>query len=1445
MPPAHPSSEPIAVVGSACRFAGSASSPSKLWSLLREPRDLHRVIPDSRFVNEAFYHPDGQYHGHTNVRHAYLVDQDPSTFDAPFFGIKPAEARAMDPQQRFLMEIVYEAIESAGFPISDLKGSDTAVYVGTMFDDYASLLLRDLQDMPTYYATGTGRSILANRISYFFDWHGPSISVDTACSSSLVAVHMAVQSLRSGESRTALACGTNLILGPESFIVESKLGMLSPDGLGRMWDQGANGYARGDGVAAIVLKTLRSALEDGDHIECVIRETGLNTDGATPGGLTMPSATAQEALIRRTYSRAGLDPAVACDQPQYFEAHGTGTPAGDPREAEAVYNVFGAVRSNEVPPLFVGSIKTVLGHTEGTAGIAAILKASLALQHALIPPNLLFNRLSDRVAPFYRNIEISRTSRPWPDSTSGIRRASVNSFGFGGANAHAIMENYDPKPLLRVKDAREPRLFTPFVFSAASETALRSMLSDYLTFLQDESPDVDPEDLAWVLRKRRSVLQWRISFSATSVESLRDKVRASLGDKTTTMGIKAPLFGGVQLLGIFTGQGAQYARMGAELIESSEVARGIIKKLESYLAEIPEQERPSWSLEDELLAGPSTSRMHEAPISQPLCTAIQILLVDLLRLSGVQFDAVVGHSSGEIAAAYSAGLLSARDAMYVAYFRGLHAERSGRGAMLAVGTSSEDAAELCADRMFAGRVVLAAVNSPSSVTISGDEQAIAELELVLDDEKKFHRRLRVDKAYHSPQMLACVEPYMTSLRRCGVALQTPGADRVAWYSSVHDVTVDVSTPGLNDTYWADNMTRPVLFYQAIERAVAAHPSCRVLEIGPHPALQGPASQTIQQALGKDVSYSGFLSRGMDAMEASSIALGYLWSQLGGTRVDLDNYQKAITAEHDRAFRVIKGLPTYPWDHRVQYWHESRSSRQMRLSKRRVHPLLGDLSPDSAPHHIIWKNLIRISEMKWLLGHQVQSQVVFPMAGYLSTAFEASRLLAEDIGAGDNVRLIEIHNFIIRQAVVLDQEDRGVEVLISMADISRKQPDRIRARFTYSAAVSSSQNAQGLTLAAIGDVEIHLGSPDPSLLPKRKPSTPHMIEVEPERFYAALHDLGYHFSDRFRSLHTLSRKNGKASCLVKMESINDDQYRLLFVHPADLDGALQSVILAHSYPYDEQLRTLHLPTSIKRIRVNPALCDAGGRREDEIVSVDARIVPREVGQRGVIGHVDVYTNASTHAAIQVQAGAYIPLGDATPEQDRRVFSNVKWVYSRPDGFQAASGIELTEGHRASERMLERIATFYLRKMDRDLPNDHPKRTKFPTSRYLNFARHITSLVEAGKHRLAERSWLEDSLDDILQASKPFAHLPDVEIMHLVGRQMPRVLRGETTMLEAFRADDNDILDRYYTGAFGLEETGRWVARSVKQIVERYPHMKILELGKFLVLLKNTLSQSSVI
>ena len=440
--------EPIAIVGSGCRFPGGASSPSALWKLLESPCDVSQEISPDRFDTTGYYHSDGSHHGTTNVRQSYLLQEDLRVFDAAFFNISPNEADSIDPQQRLLLETVYEALESGGHTIEALCGSDTAVYVGTMGVDYNDTLLRDLNTIPTYFATGTNRAIISNRVSYFFDWHGPSMTIDTACSSSLIAVHQGVQALRTGESRVAVACGTQVILGPgssslpappciirllltqiiEVFIFESKMKMLSPTGRSRMWDEDADGYARGEGVAAIVLKRLSDAIADGDHIECLIRGTGANQDGYSTG-ITVPSSEAQAALIRQTYAKAGLDLETPHDHPQFFEAHGTGTKAGDPKEAAAIHECFGQ-RGDDEAPLYVGSVKTVIGHTEGAAGLAGLLKASGIIQKGIIPPNLLFNRLNPAIEQYYRGLHVPTSLKPWPKLPEGVpRRVSVNSFG--------------------------------------------------------------------------------------------------------------------------------------------------------------------------------------------------------------------------------------------------------------------------------------------------------------------------------------------------------------------------------------------------------------------------------------------------------------------------------------------------------------------------------------------------------------------------------------------------------------------------------------------------------------------------------------------------------------------------------------------------------------------------------------------------------------------------------------------------------------------------------------------------------------------------------------------------------------------------------------------------------------------------------------------------------
>lgn len=1418
--------EPIAIIGSGCRFPGGSDSPSKLWELLRQPRDLLTQIPTSRFSAKGFYHPDALYHGHSNVQDSYTLSENPRHFDAQFFGIKPVEANAVDPQQRLLLETVYESLESAGLTIDGLQGSNTGVYVGLMCGDYEAMLLRDFSTIPTYHATGIAHSVISNRISYFFDWHGPSITLDTACSSSLVAVHQAVQALRAGDSNVALACGSNLLLGPENYVTESKLKMLSPGSRSRMWDDGADGYARGDGVAAVVLKTLSAALNDGDHIECLIRETGINQDGRTKG-ITMPSATAQAALIRQTYAKAGLDPQNEHDRCQYFEAHGTGTPAGDPIEAEAISTAFfrdsTTAESNKREPLYVGSIKTVVGHTEGTAGLAALLKASLALQNATIPPNMLFNRLNPAVQPFYDNLEIPTAAKPWPIVCAGQpRRASVNSFGFGGSNAHAVLESYEP-PITSEEGYNAVSTFIPFTFSANSERSLAANLTAYSAYLK-ENPSVSPRDLAWTLQVRRSTLPVKVAVFASTIESLvfqiDEKLEAFQDAGHSSIGIRSPIRSSsrsTRILGIFTGQGAQYARMGAELMLRSQFARDTIKSLEDRLARLPVSDRPTWSMIHELLADAASSRINEAAISQPLCTAVQIVLVDLIRAACVNLDAVVGHSSGEIGAVYAAGYISAEDAICIAYYRGLHAKLAGGragqiGAMLAVGTSLEDAEEICKDEQFAGRLAVAASNSSSSVTLSGDEDAITEVETIFEDEGKFKRRLKVDKAYHSHHMLPCSGAYEHSLRALNVGVHDPSPN-CTWFSSVHPLSE--AKIELKDEYWKDNMVKPVLFSQAIVKAFSTGAFDIAIEIGSHPALKGPVIQTIQNLTNESIPYTGTLRRGQNDVKAIADGLGYLWTQANNSVIDFENYARVVDSGSD--FRLLKNLPTYKWDHDREYWLESRLSRVFRTRANPAHELLGTVCADSTQYQMSWRNFLRPREVTWIHGHQLQNQKVFPAAAYVATALEATKVLMET----ELVRLIEVRDFTIHQAMIFNDDDLGVETLFTFTDVERRKADSVAVNFSYYSAVGKDPDA--LTLMANGKLEVFSGERSAMVLPPRPRPEPNMVEVETDRFYSSLDELGYGYTGPFRALSSMKRKLGKATGLVSNPS-DGPQGQSFMVHPAMLDAAIQSVILAYCYPNDGQLWSLHLPTSIRCIRVNPTLCTPNPG-EGMLLPFDSALSKHE--ESGIFGDVDIYTTDGQHSIIQLEGMRAVPFSGATSTNDRELFSHMLWDVAEPSGEFVAMDSRATSDEYELAHILERVSSFYLRRLDRDIPQVHPARSAGPYKGLFNYASHVNALVSAGKHSYAKKVWTHDTLDEIIGMSAKFPDSIDLEIMHVVGEQMPRVIHGQTTILEHLLP--NNLLDNYYVNALGFPQFSKWLARMAGQIAHRYPRMNILEIG----------------
>ncbi|KAK3318106.1 hybrid PKS-NRPS PsoA [Apodospora peruviana] len=1497
-------SEPIAIVGSGCRLPGGVRSPSQLWELLKNPRDLlGKISPATRFDTRAFYHGNGDHHGTGNVAQCYMCDEDPRAFDHEFFGIHAGEAEAIDPQQRILLEVVYEAVEAAGYSLDRLRGSQTGVFVGQMTDDYRDVLYRDVDNVPRYAATGISRAITANRVSYVFDWHGPSVNMDTACSSSLVALHQAVQALRNGESTLAVAAGVNLILGPEMFIMESKLHMLSPTGRCRMWDAGADGYARGEGITAVVLKPLRQALADGDHIECVVRETGVNQDGRTQG-ITVPSAVSQAALIRSTYARCGLDPSKSSNRCQYFEAHGTGTAAGDPKEAQAIRDVFfpppgtgnqAKVGNNNEDMLYVGSVKTVLGHSEGAAGLVALLKASLALQHAVIPPNMHFERLSPAVEPFYYpHLRVPTEPRPWPGvdpGTKTTRRASVNSFGFGGTNAHAIIESWDGDSQQHREDKAVAGAYGPFTISARSPAALArqvSALSESLKRLDDDSLNMG--DLAWTLQSRRAEFPYRISFSAdTTKDDLVESLDMILGLensstlKATSISPEYPL----RILGVFTGQGAQWPRMGASLFEQSPLFRQSIQRLDESLARLPDA--PTWSLTDALLASSGESRVQEAAISQPLTTALQIALVDLLKSIGIQLaiGAVVGHSSGEIAAAYTSGYLSASDAIRVAYYRGLHASRARGGSMMAVGMGLDEARTFCQKLGSGSKITVAASNSQSSVTLSGDTDTIHEAKVMLDQRGTFARVLQVDTAYHSHHMQRCVEAYEESLQICGIQpLQDAAGKTCTWYSSVHGAdgrSIGHDRDALRGRYWIENMARPVLFYEAVERAVREEASCFdfVLEVGPHAALRGPVTDALKKLTGRDIPYASLLKRGADDRIAFSDAFGVLWTQFQSSSgmpsiVDWSALRNAVYGQdNQRQPRVVKNLLPYAWDHEKPLLFESRRSNAWRTSGRPMHPLLGRSTQHGSSRDAMtmeWRNILKLTELEWLRGHQFQHQVVFPAAGYVSMATDAACALAEAMcvkGMDDTASacLVELTNLRFHRAITLD-DSSPVEIICIVRCLGRKDEDGqvlITAEYEcYSGdAIARPERGHDSTapggmgsstrLNFSGQANVILRSDsqqheaEAGLLPARfAPSLP-LSKVDTTRFYSWTSSIGLQYSGDFLA-DSIERRRNQAAVVLKQPNGGDhDQMR---VHPATLDMAFHGIFAAHSFPGDGRISTPHLPSAIERVRV--AVTTAGrcpcqqqihGQLggDDRRLLADCHIRQQQQGPSTaatITGDVDLFCATCERPTMQVEGLTVSRLSEPSARDDRSLFARTVWSKDlQTSGIEAP--VEFRPAyhvHRAKlSEACDRTAYFYLRQLcnlvsssaTRDLSG-----LEWHIQCLVDWAVHIVAMVEAGRHPRLRAEWSDDTSEIIDIWRAQYAHdYVEMKLIHTVGQRLPALVvpppEPEEPILDILMKDD--MLPRLYHHAEGFHQANDLVGRAVGQLAHRYPSMRILEVG----------------
>ncbi|KAK4141935.1 Nonribosomal peptide synthetase 14 [Dichotomopilus funicola] len=1443
-----PVSEPIAIVGSSCRFAGGVTSPSRLWELLKEPVDLTQDVPAERFNIKAFYHANGEYHGTTNSPKAYFLDQDHRVFDASFFNISPKEAEAIDPQQRMLLEVVYEALESAGYTLQQYAGDKVAVYAGLMTSDYDTLSQRDELDTSQYYATGNARSILSNRISYFFNFRGPSMTIDTACSSSLVALHQAVLSLRAGECKMACVAGANLILTPEQFIVESNLHMLSPTGHCRMWDAGADGYARGEGVAAMFIKPLSQAIADGDHIEAVIRETGVNSDGRSRG-ITMPNWKAQSQLLRDTYQRAGLDIDKPEDRCQYFEAHGTGTSAGDPNEARAIEDAFFG-RNKDVKDqhkLLVGSVKTVIGHTEGAAGLAGLLKMVQSMKHNAVTPNLHLDTLNPAVAPFCTHLAVPTALTAWPAVAAGQpKRGSVNSFGFGGTNAHVIVEEYVPElhnPAGAERGQKHVELIglmpgvngalvdhgswpteamalcLPLVLSAPSPKALVAVAQSYLDYLV-KNPSTNISELAWHTYKRRTAFPFRMAVSVMSVSGLTTKLKgelskagASSNNLTNQNGVGANISTRVRqgdtppkILGIFTGQGAQWPTMARALFVSCPAFASVIHSLDGILQHCPDP--PEWLLAGQILADPADSQLDKASVAQPVCTAIQLALVKVLtEILGIRFRAVVGHSSGEIAAAFAAGRIGIAEAMLIAHYRGMgvhlaqgdpdNNDGQAKGGMLAAGLTWQEAKHFCSQSRFKGRLWVAASNAPGSVTLSGHRNAVSQAMRVLTTRGKFARALRVDTAYHSPLMDAAADAYVEVLRKCEIT-PTDGNSTTVWVSSV-EKNQPPSDEDLAAVYWRDNMVQPVMFAEAVGAAVdSLGPFDCAVEVGPHPALMGPVSQVLAAKNVAGMPYLGIFDRKLDDREAFAGFLGKMWTLFGSSAQQIEEFVKAHGVEglHNKNSSVVD-FPTYPWDHTQAFYRESRLSRQYHFKSDAPHELLGVRTrDDDGKHQLRWRNLLKADRLPWVQHHKFQGQALLPASAYLVMALDAAKALLGKRAAST----VELCDLKFPAGIILEG-NVPMEVLFTLT-VEEEDADTIKASMLLTSARADSSDTSGKAMTAAmkknftGSMIITLGPPTPDALPfpTLVATRPETRPADPAAFYDMMRkDTGLEYTGPFRALQSLDRRHEFATATVRRHDEELDTTTLK-LSPAMLDGCLQTAFVTVSAPGDGEIWTAFLPVSMEKVVFNLGVGDNADTstsgepqdQEDSIWDDDGMLV------------VDAYLTKATPATKHTPAS----------------FTADIEIFQPSIGYLEIQVIGLTVGSFGASTTSDNVWELYLTtRFDVD-PDDEivlpgPECTNPATMGLLidSCERVAGFYTEYGLS-----SWPKETQADIdaFIASSPY--FVTLETIRAFGLYMPLLITDAVTLLTR---DGQELL--------GLQ---RHVARVVRQIAHKYPAMNVL-------------------
>ncbi len=1145
----------IAIVGMGCRFPG-ASSPEGFWEMLCQKRNGITEVPAERWDSARLFHPDSKTPGRIAGRWGGFLDLL-DRFDASFFGISPREAAHVDPRQRKLLEIAWEALEDAGIPPLSLSGSATGVYLATLSSDYDTILCESYGRISASTGTGTANSIIANRLSYFLDLHGPSLTLDTACSGSLLAIELACRSLRAGESSLALAGGASINLLPKGDIFFSAAGALSPTGSCKAFDAGADGIVRSEGAGIVVLKRMRDALEDGDRIYAVIRGGAINHDGAS-NGIMAPSSEAQKRVLREAYKNAGISPGEV----QYVEAHGTGTPLGDPIEISALAGIMAEGRGGT--PLMLGSLKTNVGHMEAAAGVASVIKAALAMYHGALPPNRQFEKWNPRMPELPFPMEVLTELRNWP--AYGRRRfAGVSAFSFGGANAHLVLEE-GPQATPPAAFDGDRSFVLPI--SAKSPAALRASIEEYRQYLEAGADGSGLLDVCFTAGVRRSHHHLRFAAAASSLREMADQLASN-----------AELPRGVTKLAfVFSGQGSHWKGMGQDLLQTEPVFRAVFESCDRLF-----KKHSGWSVLEQISSG---ERLQESDVSQAAVFSMQVALSALWRSWGIEPDAVIGQSLGEIAAAHAAGALTVEAAVSVVHHRSrLMKTLSGQGKTAVVGLAPEAVREIIGG--WDGELSIAGNSSPESTVVSGTPGAVSAMLSTLAERGIFAQAIAgVDVAFHSPYMESLRGDLETSLN--GIECEQA---QTAMMSTVTGGWLNGNKP--DAAYWGRNFCEPFQLAGALEELLREGFDGFV-EISPRSLLVGEIRQVVKHAQAEAAVFES-CKRGERESRTMLTSLAALYS--AGRNL----HWPALFPTGGR----LVNLPRYPWQ-RERHWLDQLSGGSaVSRNSSTGHPLLGEAMESALPGgHRLWEQRIDLNSPHYLSGHKVLGTCVFPGAGYVEAVFAALRETRRN--ANPNAEVLEVSGLRFHEGMALSAESQQrMQVAFSPA-ASGGYDFQVSARgdtteWTKHASGRASVVAVSAGAVALEDIRSRCDEP-----------------VDGKEHYQAMSAQGLEYTGNFRAVTKLWRTRGASLAELALDAVVTAEAADYCVHPILLDAALQ-VVAATMDPGDGiYSNESYVPQAIDRVRLyskpgTHTLCAAQlkqGQAGDDTICADLQLMDVE-------------------------------------------------------------------------------------------------------------------------------------------------------------------------------------------------------------------------------------------